>query len=346
VKRLLITIVIPAVLFATGALWLKRDHFQKGASVSKSIGQMPQPSMSGGAAMSDAIHIVQHTSEVSDRDDVVKMRRMIEADNVAINFWGQVADQNGVPLPGVRVAYTYSIDHGNDFGVAWIEQEIRNGEAVTDTDGSFAITGLTGHDLTLESLSKPDYIYRMRFSLSYNFYGDTPKGKFEPRSDQPVRLMMIHKSATEPLIHVKGGLRVSGDGTPGRWNLWNGESDPNGELTVTLKRDPAVLERSGHLVWWSADLQIIGGGIIEAPWEEDVHRAPESGYSMTVAYPREQQKEGVPRRSFYVRTADNKYGRIQVELYAGDDGPSARCFVTCDMNPGAGSRNLEPAEDE
>ena len=115
---------------------------------------------------------------------------------------------------------------------------------------------------------------------------------------------------------------------------------------VILRREPAVLQRPGQTAIWSADLQIIGGGIIEAPLDEDVRRAPESGYVPTIAYPKVEQKKGVPYRSFYVKTTDGRFGRLQVQLDAHSQGETARCSITGDMNPRPGSRNLEPLEDE
>lgn len=337
--------MLTALALAT-TLWLGRYHLQDGINVSRSMRKMTALGQAQGLPTPDVTPDAWKQNEASNRPDALAIRRAIEARNVAINFWGKVVDQDGVPLPDVRVAYAYSIYHGNDLGVAWIDHEERKGETTSDSGGLFAITDLKGHDLTIESLSKPGYVRRERGQLTYDFGGDATQRRFESLRENPVRVTMIQKSATESLIHVKGGLEVRGDGTPGRWSLWQGEPDPDGELVVTLRREPTVPRLGERLVTWSADLQVVGGEIMEVPWEEEVHRAPESGYSATVQYPRESQKEGVPHRSFYLRTADGKYGRIQVQLYPYDDGPTARCFITADMNPRPGSRNLEPTEEE
>lgn len=287
---------------------------------------------------------VQDVDEMSDRDDPAKVRRVMESGNVPIKFWGRVVDQDGVPLSGVRIAYMYSIFHGNDQGVAWVEHEARRGETTSDSGGSFAITDLTGHDLTIESVTKTGFVYRQRSSLTYNYGGNMPGSRFNPQRHNPVDMVMIHKDALESLIHMRGSLDVSGDGTAERWNLWSGEADSSGELAITFKADPGVSASPAQLVNWSADLSVVGGGITEAPWGEGAYRAPESGYSATVAYPRRDQKQGVPRRGFYLQTADGKYGRLEVELSPSHDGRTARCFITSDMNPRPGSRNLESVE--
>lgn len=277
---------------------------------------------------------------------VDEVRNIIEAANVPISFWGRVTDQDALPLPAVAVTYAYSIDHGNDQGVAWIQEEIRRGEIRTSSDGSFAILGLKGHDLTVESLTKLDYTYRKRLNHSYNFYGDDPSGRFFPTQDKPIMFAMIRKDRLEPLIQSKGTFHLTGDGTPERWNLWSGEADPKGELAVIFRADPGVSATPAQFLNWSAGLEIVGGGITEAPWEEDVRCAPESGYLPTVFYPKIDQKQGVPHRSFYLRTGEGKYGRLQVKVSTSHDGRNARCFISADMNPRPGSRNLESSEDE
>jgi len=271
------------------------------------------------------------------------IRRIIEAANVPIEFWGKVTDQDGVPLEGVKIAYTGLSLWGNDVGVAWTPKE-RKGQAVTDATGSFAITGFKSNSLGLDSFSKPGYVYRGRPNLSYDFGGNMPEWRFVPQRDKPVCFAMVNERILEPLIQLKGSLRVSGDGVPAQWNLWEGEPDPDGELMVTFRREPAVLTWPKGPVTWSADIQIVGGEIMEAPWVEEIHRAPEAGYSAIVPYSREPEKRGIIGCAFYLRTYNGNYGRIQIELYPSDPGPTARCFITSDMNPHPGSRNLESVE--
>jgi hypothetical protein len=109
-----------------------------------------------------------------------------------------------------------------------------------------------------------------------------------------------------------------------------------------FERDPAVLTRVGQPVTWSAKVAILGGGIVEALPDEPFYRAPLEGYVSELDYPKVQQKRGVPTRSFYIKTADGKYGRIGLDLYVDDEGPAARCLVKTVMNP-SGSRVLESA---
>jgi hypothetical protein len=286
------------------------------------------------------------TQPPSDRADPGKMFEAVEATNVAINIWGRVIDQDARLLGGVQVNYEYTTEHGNLFGVAWSDQEVRTGETVSDNDGLFSIQGLRGHNLTILKLEKPGYQFRRKGDMTFDFYGSTASGKFVPEQRRPVVFTMVQREQMEPLIHIKGSLRVRGDGIPERWSLWEGEPDPNGELAVTLRREPAVLERPGQAATWSANLEIIGGGILAALREEDVCRAPEGGYLPSTAYPQVEQVRGNPYPSFYVKTAEGKFGRIQVKLDAYSQGATVRCSIRGDMNPRPGSRNLEPSDEE
>jgi hypothetical protein len=284
--------------------------------------------------------------QISDRANPQKMFEAVEATNVPINLWGKVVDDDARPVGGVSIDYEYSIEHGNLKGVAWSNQETRTGRTITDQDGLFSVRGLNGHALGIVAVKHPDYQYRSKGALSFDFYGSTASGKFVPDQRRPIVFTLIRRQRLEPLIHVKGNLLVQANGPPTGWNLWQGESDPNGELRVTFRREPAVLQRPGQAATWSADLQIVGGGIIEASWDEDIRQAPEAGYVDSLLYPDREQKQGVPYRSFYVRTADGRFGRLQIELDPRGEGASAPCYITGDMNPRPGSRNLEPLEDE
>ena len=298
------------------------------------------------------MYAAEDEDEMSAREDRAKLiRRLIEAANVPIEFWGIVTDQDGVPLEGVKIAYTGLILWGNDVGVSWEPKE-RKGQAVSDATGSFAITGFKSHSLELDSFSKPGYVYRGRPNHSFDFGGNMPDRKFVPQRDKPVSFMMVNERVLEPLIQLKGRLRVSGDGTIGRYNLWSGEPDDDGEpdasgeLSVIFRSELAVPANPTQVFDWSADLEIVGGEIMEAPWEEEIHRAPEAGYSAIVPYSREPEKRGIIGCAFYLRTRNGNYGRIQVEISPSRDGRTARCFITSEMNPRPGSRSLEPVEDE
>jgi hypothetical protein len=255
-----------------------------------------------------------------------------------------VVDQKQRPISGVEVEYNYSTEQGNMTGVAWGEQKLHRSKVTTDVSGMFQVEGIKGHTLSIESLTKEGYSYTSRVANVYNYSGDTPSGRFMPEPARPLVFVMIEKVTAESLISYGGNfgktLRLPGSGAPVRWNLWKGEPDPTGELQITFKREPAVLARVGDASVWSAKLGILGGGVVEASPDEGFYRAPESGYVAELDYPKIEQKRGRPARSFYLKTSEGKYGRMELNLYADDEGPTARCLIRAVMNP-SGSRVLE-----
>lgn len=339
-KRLLIIVVSCSAIVGVLLLWTMRSS----TKLMPRTREQPSPPITFAGASTTPATI--ETRRTSDRTDPVKIFEAIEATNVPINFWGKIVDENGLPVMAVKIDYEYSIEHGNLLGVAWSDQETRSGQAVTDRNGLFSVLGLKGHALGILAIKHPDYQFRGKGAVSFDFYGSTASGKFVPDQQKPVVFTVVQNQRLEPLTHVKGNLRVRANGAPERWNLWQGESDPNGELMITFKREPALLQRPGQAATWSAELQIVGGGIIEAAWDDDVRRAPEAGYVESVLYPDREQKQGVPYRSFYVKTADGRFGRLQIELDARSEGAGAPCYITSDLNPSPGSRNLEPSEEE
>jgi hypothetical protein len=268
----------------------------------------------------------------------------IENANVPITFFGKIVDQRGDPVPAVSIKFSYSVEHGNPIGVPWSDTTVTKGEITSGTNGMFSIGEIRGSSLHIESLDKEGFQHNPRGAMVFNYFGHTASGKFVPNRDKPVLFVMVNKTTAEPLVSYGGNfgttMHLPGNATPVRWSIWKGQQDPNGELEITFKREPAVLARVGQPVTWSAKVAIIGGGIVEASPDELFYRAPAEGYLSELNYPKAEQKRGVPARSFYVRTADGKYGRIELDLYADDEGSTARCLIKAVMNP-SGSRVLE-----
>ena len=160
--------------------------------------------------------------------------------NVPIDFWGQVVDQTGAPISGVRVEYSYTT---TSIAFAWGVSRDTRKVTVTDKDGSFSARGLRGTCLNVNSLSKDGYVSSNRFPTSgmiYNYAGHTSEPKFVPKQNQPVAFMLLRKEVAEALIPYNSRLHLPGNGIPVRFNLGTGRQDPKGELQFTLHRDPSV----------------------------------------------------------------------------------------------------------
>jgi hypothetical protein len=336
-NRATILFLVGAGLVTAVALFLGRAKITK-ERAPLTEAQVPLPSATPGMVSSD-------TAKSDPQEGRAQtIFHGIKNANVPIHFWGKILDQNERPIQGVDVEYNYSTEHAGGTDTAWAQQNMHKGIARSDSAGMFVIEGIRGHTLSLERFVKSGYKDSTRRSRVYNYYGDTSAAKFSPNPASPVVFVMRGEAASEKLIKHGGTFgktaRVAGDGTPLRWDLSKDRPDPEGELQIVLMREPAVVARLGQTVLWSANVAIVGGGIVEAPSEEEFYEAPEQGYRPEVSYPKLEQKRGVSARSFYVRTRDGKYGRIELDLYADDEGPTARCLVKAVLNP-SGSRSLE-----
>jgi hypothetical protein len=267
---------------------------------------------------------------------------IIESTNVPITFWGKVVDSNGAPIDGAEVTFTYSTEHGNIAGAPWSDTKVGKGSTSSNVAGVFTIHDIRGSGLTIEDIRKAGYKFVRSAAKVFDYHGSTAEGRFKPDPNKPVRFVLISTATVDEIIFFGGvlgeSILVPADGTPVRWSLVKGKAAPDGELQITFQRNPKVLTRVGERPSsWSAVIEVLGGGIIEGRMDDEVQTAPAAGYAQSVEYPQVEQKPGVGTRSFYIKTADGKYGRIQLELYVNDEGPAARCMIRGSLNP-TGSR--------
>lgn len=335
--------VVCVIALVSCWLWLRQEQSQPWV-----LENAPSPPMvpSETEAATTEPMTQEKQQEIAKQRDA-SIRASIEGSNVPINFWGKVVDQDGRPLNGVVVNYQYQTEHVLLPGVAWARSAVHKGVVTTTGYGIFSIEKLRGHFLSIEGFKKDGYKVPEQFSpavATFNYFGDTAGGKFSPDKQRPVEFVMLSEGSVPQLIVLGGdfgnGMRIPADGTPERWNLWTGRKDSNGELQVTFRREPAVLSNTGEPPLWEAKLEMIGGGIMEAARDRSLWQAPEGGYVGTIDYPKTEQKRGTRRRAFYVKTADDKYGRIELELFPRDEGATVRCLIKSQMNPKPGSRTL------
>lgn len=276
---------------------------------------------------------------VIERKDI---NAIIERTNVPITFWGKVVDPDGTPIEAAEVSFSYSTEHGNVAGAPWSDTRVNKGSISSNAAGLFTIHDIRGSGLTIEDIRKPGYKFVRAASKAFDYHGSTAEGPFKPDATKPVPFVLVSTGAVDQIVFFGGvlgeSIRVPADGTPVRWSLLKGKAEPDGELQITFQRTPKILTRVGERPSsWSAVIEVLGGGIMEGRLDDEMQMAPADGYAKSVEYPQIEQKRGVGARSFYVKTADGKYGRIQLEIYANDEGPAVRCIIRGSLNP-TGSR--------
>ncbi len=262
---------------------------------------------------------------------VEKMKEWAAAQNARqINVYGKVIDQYGQPVTDAKV----------NGGTLLMESFERSGgekfSTVTDTHGRFSFTDLHGARFGLD-IEKPGYEYDSRRYLGW-------WDNYRPDPDHPAIFVMWKLHGAEPMVHTKFDSRVPYDGQTVAFDIFTGRKAGNGDLQITLTRNPLQVRRGGAPFDWNVHLQVVGGGLIEA---SDLYpnEAPESGYQPAFDFSMAKDAANWTQRltqTYYIRTADGDYGRINIDLTTDSERPQGTGItVETWLNPSPGDRNLE-----
>jgi hypothetical protein len=254
-----------------------------------------------------------------------------------IEFYGKVVDELNQPLPGAEVTLGC-----NDLSISGHSTYKTN----TDGTGSFSIRDISGKTLTV-SVAKPGY-YTSKLDRTGFFYAGKNEN-FVPSPNNPVIYHLWKKGATEPLIVLRGGYNVPGegkqyslprDGTPTEIDLASGRKTAPGQgnLVIECFVDDAVTQR-GAKFDWSCRLTVPKGGILLSTNEFDFI-ALESGYTPSAEIEARASDENWQRsltRKYFLHLPDGHYARMIFSINAWEN---PFCEIEAFVNP-SGSRNLE-----
>ena len=239
-----------------------------------------------------------------------------------INFYGKMVDYDtGTPIEGVEVHLSLT-DLSND----GTSQKI----VYSNSQGIFELSGATGKKLLVRDWRKDDYIRSnvdTQFSFEYAAFFDPNYHQADPNN--PVVFRMKKRGEAEALQHRKDEITVD----IGRVGLIRVDSQT--AVQVELTANGGLREEN-----WSARVSVSGGGI-QTSTEEFPFIAPEGGYQSSLTLDAETPKPGnwtelYQGGQFYIKTADERYGRIELKAVPGKTFMRYLLF----LNP-SGSRNLE-----
>jgi hypothetical protein len=207
----------------------------------------------------------------------------------------------------------------------------------TDSDGNFALTGITGYAIDKISILKKGYELSPKAQRSFVF---GLKADYKPNPGSPVIFKMWKMVGKEPLVGGAWQGKVFCDSRTNRFSLVSGSP---ADLEIACTRTPLNYERTnGPSFTYKFVISVIGGGV-QPTADEFTHLAPNGGYSPSVTIER---KPGDPGwragvdQEFYVKTAEGHYGRISVTWDAGHRPQPTVLLWDSSINP-SGSRNLE-----
>lgn len=247
----------------------------------------------------------------------------------AINFHGQVVDQDGNPVPGARVGFS-ALDKFMEPGTSY--------SAVSDNSGLFSITGIKGARLSVNVRKDGYYFIDGKSNAAFAYGGGSDSYFREPPTQARPAIFVLHKMGeTVPLVHVRESARIAKDGTPVTIDLLTGRASSNGNFRIeTWTEQP----QNGRRFNWFSRLSVPGGGLIEREGQFEFE-APETGYQQTVELGAKFDDESWSSQAeleYFVKLADGRHGRIKFRMIAGGN----HYFVLeAYMNPEPGNRNLE-----
>lgn len=260
---------------------------------------------------------------------VAKIEAIVAGENAkSLDFYGKVIDQKGDPVPGVKVKASVGLI------VSFTQSGGEYHYAETDTMGRFSFVGIHGAGVGF-TLTKEGYFYDQKMLSS-----SRPKSHV-PDPENPVVMQMWKLKGAESMVHAKVHAYVPCDGTATSYNILTGQQASDGDLIITLTRDPVQITR-GRPFDWKAKVEIKREGgliMIRDPYPNE---APALGYDSGITVEMPAKMEGWDAsfvRSYYFK-AGKIYGRLTVNIQADFQPPPTSVDVEIYANP-SGSRNLE-----
>lgn len=255
--------------------------------------------------------------------------------NVRVAYYGRVIDQNGSPIPDVKIGATVRHWYEPDFFAFALGARFVHLTTKTDSDGRFKLHGASGDVIGLD-------FQKQKYELEPGRYSFSPaSGSF----DSPVAFRMWPTNIHEHLITGEIKSRIVPDGRTYIIDIIKGTIAEGGEgdLKVWVKR-PAQITY-GKRYDWSCGMDVINGGLLaEADANSAMYSAPADGYTPSFQF---EQKIGSGwgdttglRRFFVILNNGQEYGRITIELMAYyNDKIPAMIRLSYVINP-SGSRVL------
>jgi hypothetical protein len=179
-------------------------------------------------------------------------------------------------------------------------------------DGRFEITDGKGRNVTIESIQKDGFEFESGLPKTFGAVG----GSFE----NPVVFKMWSTNVHEHLISGDKSFDIVPDGRPYFINLTDDTISESGEGDLKIWIQYTNQPVRGQLYNWSAEIDVINGGLLEEPLGSSMYEAPTDGY--VPSFQLKGQIKGGQRgdtgeRQFYLMLKNGReYGQMSIGLYA------------------------------
>lgn len=271
---------------------------------------------------------------------IEQIRGAMNDANQPISFYGTVIDQDGAPLPGVKV--TLGVRRTSELLPGITTDNSDRFTLTTDQAGRFQLTNEKGALLGVKALEKAGYEASPQ-SMRYYWYYENEDKKFRPDANSPETFRMWKLAGAEPLLRKGIGTGIPYDGKTIIFDLkTEREVKSGGDIKVTLLRTPLQIKRGQQKYDWTATIEAVDGGVIVST-DEFMYRAPETGYEpkLTISMSAQDPKWTADKEvSFYLKSG-GYYARVKAGFMTDSEKPTTGFDIGAYINPKAGSRNLE-----
>lgn len=229
-----------------------------------------------------------------------------------IKFYGRAVDENGMPIPGAGVEFSWT-----DLSLNGTSKS----KATTGLDGAFALSDVKGYHLIV-TVSHSNY-YSTQSARQGFTYGGADK-TIVANPNQVIDFQLIKKGEAQPLLTLAGGTRsrqfsVERGGAPLEISLKTGRVAKEGEGDLIIRRWVDInTQLMGTPYDWKYQLSIRDGGIMISSNAFNF-LAPTTGYLPEVEYGKqggepEWTREGNLR--VFVKLGDGNFGRLELKFFS------------------------------
>jgi hypothetical protein len=268
------------------------------------------------------------------------MRERMRTNNVPIDFYGKVVDQNGAPVAGVEVKAAIRlmkeplpgmIGDGFDYLVA-----------STASDGTFSFLNRTGEFFGIDKIQKEGYLVSATVHEKTYYYASDEK-KYRPNPSVPEVFKIWKQMGAEELIERNLKYKLTTEGRSYGLDLLNGaqaKADAITDIRVSMTA-PSVIKP--HVKYdWNFVLEAVEGGLIETS-DDYMYLAPLDGYVSRIQVSFNASDANWSdnfRKRFYVMSRNGSvYARIEILVGVALNG-RGYLHIESASNPNS-SRNLE-----
>ncbi len=252
---------------------------------------------------------------------------------MAINFYGRVVDETGVPVPNATVKFQW-----NDTS----SQGTSYSDAVSDAGGNFSLNCATGKMLEVR-VSKKGYRSAESNNDGFEYAAFFEKNYYTPDAANPVIFQLRKKARAEPLLTRQTLYGFKIDGSPAYIDLMTGRKSfdaSNADVAISVERPVKAAKPFD----WSLKIQGMGDTTVIESQDGLAFEAPRDGYQKELKYTMgatdTEWRSSVNKRIFVRGRNGQLYALLQADvmpLY----NDKAAIDLTVYVNPN-GSRNLEP----